>query len=253
MQHGPEEAVPRRGQRGVHGIDPVRNQHVPLGRQVCGRKPETPAPAPSRNHRAVDLVKRSEERGARFDVPLCQGPPDPGGRDDRPLPRDGRRLDDPEPVAVAEGAEGFEIARAAAAEPEIRTLHHGDGPEPLHEQPGNEIRGRSSGHRLAELEHDEALHSGVREPLRLEREAGDGLRSPVGTKQPGRMGIEGHRDTLGAAGSRLLPGELQSHPVTPVDPVEVADRDDGRSRRRAGVRRGWQLAEALDSHVRIGC
>lgn len=67
------------------------------------------------------------------------------------------------------------------------------------------------------------------------------------------MGIEGHRDALGPASPRLLPGELQPHPVTPVDSVEVADRDDSGSRRRAGirpVRRGGQLAEALDSH---GC
>ena len=50
---------------------------------------------------------------------------------------------------------------------------------------------------------------------------------------------------------RLLPSELQSHPVTPVDAVEVADRHDGRPRRGAAVRparRGGQLAEALDSH-----
>ena len=174
-----------------------------------------------------------------------------------PLPRDGRRLDDPESVAVTEGAEGLEIARAAAPEPEVRTLHHGDGSEPLHEQPGHEIGGGGSGHRFAELEHDEALHPGGREPLRLEREAGDGLRSAVGTKQAGGMRIESHRDTLGAASLRLLPGELQPHPVTPMDSVKVADRDDGRPRQRAGNRPGLgaagKLAEALDLHRPSAC
>ena len=148
-------------------VDAVRRHELVVGLRdsPSGTRASVPRRAP-RDDRAVDRVRMAEQRAGLVHAALANQPPDARAADDELLVAHRVDLLGAEAVARAERSQQREVARALAAEEEVRA-----DPDLGHVQPVDEHR----------------AHERLRIPLRqLVREADDGRALDAGVRRSPR-------------------------------------------------------------------
>ena len=228
-----------------------RNQLV-VGLQIGSGKPDLTAARPSRDDRAVDEVRVSEQGAGFVDAPLGDQPPDACAAHDKILVAYRVDLVSPETVVLAERAQHREVPAAAVAEEKVRSNPHLRDPQPVHQHRPDE-RFRVPFRQLAREPHDchaaDARAMKRLEPLRFGHEQ---LRCLVRPQDARRMRIEGHRHRRAAMLGSTTPDALDDLEVTAMQAVEIAERQNRMHQpRRPGVVREVDGLHSLhvDSHV----
>jgi hypothetical protein len=152
-----------------------------------------------------------------------------------------------EAMPRADFAHDLRVAAACAAEREVVARHDAGRAHVAHQHFLNPMVGGHRRHRRIEVQHQHGVGAGGGEQLLPLVERGEAERLGVGLEVADRVRIEGGDDGRAALG--LCPADRLAHDglVALVEPVEVAERQNG-----AAHRFGNGFAVVETNHVRSG-
>ncbi|OIQ72432.1 elongation factor Ts [mine drainage metagenome] len=145
---------------------------------------------------------------------------------------------DRESVGTTEVDHRGDVTRVAPTEPDVATNHDGSRPERVDQVPPDELLRGLPGEVERVLEHQHRVEPGGLEELEPVRVTGEQLRSRVRPVHLGGVRAEGDGDRLQAVRARTGHHATQHARVPAVDPVEVADRHNGRTEPRRDLGHG---------------
>ncbi len=123
--------------------------------------------------------------------------------------------------------QGGDVARSPCTEAEVGADDDVRGVQGVDEHAVDELLGRPGSDLARERDHEDVVHAGLAQQLAALVDPGERARRVFGAQHRHRVRVEGDRDDEESLGVGDLPRASYDVPVAEVDPVEVADHDDG--------------------------